>query len=110
MPRNQAYNGMSYPHFVVVLAAVGLKEVFVRLEWHEYLCDLSLVAYVTIWSFKGFPRTKSTCEYLFWSFMAPLHILGHKSCNVILYRGPRNKLCNLLKSDGKEQGLVFKFR
>ena len=76
MPKDQVYNGISYPHSAVVPAAVGPKAVFVRPHCHEFLRDLCLVAYVTIWSSMALPTTKTICEYLFWGLKAPLHILG----------------------------------
>ena len=53
------------------------------------------------------PTTKSMCEYLFWGLKAPLHILGQDSCDVIKYRGPRNKLSNL-KVKGTNKDLFVK--
>jgi hypothetical protein len=101
------YNDISQPHSSVLPAAVGPKAVYVRPHCLEFLRELSLVAYVSVWSSMVTTTTKLICEYLFKGPQPPLHIMGQDFCDVIKYRGSRNKL-SILKVKGTNKDLFLK--
>ena len=106
MAKDQVYNDISQPHSSVLPTVVSPKAVYVRPHCLDFLRELSLVAYVSVWSSMVTTTTKLICNYLFKGLQAPLHILGQDSCDVIKYRGSRNKLSNS-ESEGNQQGLVL---
>ncbi len=107
MAKDQVYNDISQPHSSVLPAVVGPKAVYVRPHCLDFLRELSLVAYVSVWSSMATTTTKLICEYLFRGLQPPLHIMGQDSCDVIKYRGVRNKL-SILKVKGTNKDLFLK--
>jgi hypothetical protein len=107
MAKDQVYNEILQPHSSVLPAAVGPKAVYVRPHCLEFLRELSLVAYVSVWSSMATSTTKLICDYLFKGLQPPLHILGQDSCDVIKCRGSRGKLSNL-KVKGTNKDLFLK--
>lgn len=107
MSKHQVYNDISQPHSSVLPVVVGPKAVYVRPHCREFLYELELFAYVSIWSSMAAPTTKLITEYLFRGLQPLLHIFGQDTCDVIKCRGSRGKMSNF-KVKGTNKDLFLK--
>lgn len=53
LPKDQVYNLISNTQSFVVRFAIDLKTVFVWLHYLEFLCELNMIANISVWSLDG---------------------------------------------------------
>ena len=101
------YNDVSAPHSTTIVAIVGMKSVYVRLNCLTFLEELGKIATISVWSSMKSSNIDGVVDYLFPKEKLPSLVLGQESCMTIRCRDSSGWLSTYMVPE-KQKELILK--